>query len=343
MLMQRERVCIKCTKTIAGQSVSCTVCAREFHPGCVKSYLTMKAAGDCCKSQLSSMSIVRDERRAFSPTVLSDTASVVVGAAHSGAQAHFITRDTADGAALDSTNELLRGLIEQVKATDAKISAFIDCQQRTNEELNDKLNCLNRLTDTVAENSQRIAQLELDNANLVREIRDLKSARSTHDAHLSNELIISGLPSTTSVTPAKLSENVLAALNVPHLACHVLGVRMVSRPPSATQGRSKATTASSSMIVTLASSTVCDVIISKKREKGALKQRDICDAGSDRHVYVNVLLPKYTYDLLQRVKRIAAENSYKFVWVKNGHICVRSSDGQPIIRINSDADLAKLV
>ncbi|XP_071581130.1 uncharacterized protein [Temnothorax nylanderi] len=230
-----------------------------------------------------------------------------------------------------------------MEKSDSKLSVFIDSQQRTNKEISDKLSHLNRLTDTVAENSRRIAQLELDNANLVREIHELKSARPAHDAHLCNELIVSGLPSTTSITPVKLSENVLAALNVPHLASHVLGVRMVNRVPAATQGSSKVTAASSSMIVTLASSTVCDAIISKKREKGALKQRDICDAGSDRYVYVNVLLPKCTYDLLQRVKRIARENAYKFVWVKNGHICVRSSDGQPIICIDSDADLAKLV
>lgn len=91
----------------------------------------------------------------------------------------------------------------------------------------------------------------------------------------------------------------LTALDVPNLLCHVLGAKFVKRAPSATQ-----VTVSSSMIIAFTSSAVRDTIISKKHEKGALRQRDVYEAGSDRNVYVNELLPKCTFDLLQQVKRI---------------------------------------
>ncbi|XP_024875950.1 uncharacterized protein LOC112457257 [Temnothorax curvispinosus] len=274
----------------------------------------------------------RDERRTFFSSD-GDAASGVVVASQSIACAQDIRHE--------STDSLLRGLIEQIKSTDAKISAFIDSQQRTNEEISVKLSLLDRLNDTVSQNSQRIIKLEQENANLVREVRDLRSARSTQATQSGSELIVSGLPSTLSATPSEIAKNVFATLDVPNLSCHIVNTRLVKREPSSTVPT--VSSPSSSVIISLASSVVRDAVLSSKRSKGAIRQSDVCGGSSHRNVYVNELLPKSTFNLMQQVKRIAKDKSYKYVWVRDGQIHVRRTDGEPVININSDTDLAKLV
>ena len=98
-----------------------------------------------------------------------------------------------------------------------------------------------------------------------------------------------------------------------------------------------------SIIVTLTSRAARDTVITKKRVRRVLLQRDICGNDSDRGVYVNELLPKNTYELLKITKSIAKEKSYKYVWVRDGHIRVRRSDGEPIVHIDSETDLDRLI
>ncbi|XP_077277687.1 uncharacterized protein LOC143905905 [Temnothorax americanus] len=254
--------------------------------------------------------------------------------------AQLAGHDTVHDIVHDSTNDLLRELIEQMKMSDAKVSAFIDSQQRTNKELSDKLNHLNRLTDSVAQNSQRIAKLEQDSAELTCVIHDLKSAQFFHESHNGNELMVSGLPSALPISPSQLAGNVLTALGVPDLACHVLGPRVVKRSRSESSASS---TSSGSVIVTLASNAVRDAVIIKKRARGILRASEVCGGNSDRIIHVNEFLTKSAYDMLQRAKSIAKEKSYKYVWIRNGRICVRHANGEPVIYVDSDTDLAKIV
>ncbi|XP_024884655.1 uncharacterized protein LOC112462833 [Temnothorax curvispinosus] len=261
----------------------------------------------------------------------------------------------------NTTTDLLLRLIEQLSESNAKLteqlkdesnakfSAFVEEQRRTNSELKDKLDRLNSIAGNVERNSQRIVELERQCGALTDEICNLKSDRAgshsvTH-VPTPNELIISGVPAAMSVTPLKCVRNVFTTLGIPELSCHVLDVRAVARkpPPVGAGNRSLPVSAANSYIVSLVSGAVRDIVISKKRARRALTQRVVCGIDFDRSVYVNELLPKEMHELLQRAKRVAKDKMYRYVWVKGGRIYVRLSDGEPAVLIDSVADLDKLV
>ncbi|XP_036141730.1 uncharacterized protein LOC118645203 [Monomorium pharaonis] len=130
------------------------------------------------------------------------------------------------------TNELLQKLVEQHKVSDAKFSAFIEEQRRTNQELNTKLNQLNVIAGNVERNGQRISSLEQSCAAL--DVGDMRkyqgSSGPASHSQPNNVLIISGVPSAMSITSLALVHNVFTKLGIPELSCHNLYVRsFVSR------------------------------------------------------------------------------------------------------------------
>ena len=83
------------------------------------------------------------------------------------------------------------------------------------------------------------------------------------------------------------------SLGVSDLACHILDVRAAGQPP----------------VVSHASPSH----ISAKRVRRALMLREVSDSDSDRNIYVNELLPKDVYELLKLTRRVAREQSYRYV------------------------------
>ncbi|XP_036142152.1 uncharacterized protein LOC118645382 [Monomorium pharaonis] len=237
--------------------------------------------------------------------------------------------------------------MEQLNASDAKFSVFIEEQRRTNHEINAKLNQLNVIAGNVERNSQRISSLEQSCAALARDVGDMRKHQASSDSASHNQtdnmLIISGVPSAASVTSLTIVRNVFSKLGIPELTCHILDVRAVSRESRrGTPHNSLPASSTVSLFVTLASAAVRDAVILKKRACRVLVQRDVCENDSGRNIYVNELLPKNIYELLTQAKRAAKERSYRYVWVSGGRINVRRSDGEPVIRVDSVADLDKL-
>ncbi|XP_036144965.1 uncharacterized protein LOC118646372 [Monomorium pharaonis] len=232
-------------------------------------------------------------------------------------------------------------------ASDAKFSAFIEEQRRTNQELNAKLNQLNVIAGNVEKNSQRISSLEQNCATLVRDVSDLKGHQESSGlaphSQTDNVLIISGVPSTMSITPLALVRNVFTKLDIPELSCHILEVRAVARESGrvVSHDHPLPISASVSLFVTLASVAVRDIVISKKRVHRVLVQSEVCENNSG-NIYVNELLPKNIYELLKQTKHTAKTRSYRYVWVSGGRVNVRRSDGEPVIRVDSVADLDRL-
>ncbi|XP_077272328.1 uncharacterized protein LOC143902941 [Temnothorax americanus] len=327
-----SRVCDRCKKPIANQSLECERCKKLFHPGCVKPYATYKYADTCCK--------------ALAATLDAPLTPVSEPNAHpfdfaSGVSA---TQVQAQLQGQTETNVLLQKLFNQLKDSDAKLSAFIEDQRCINREINDKLSKLELITDTVAQSVLRIDKLEQESSALAREVRDLKAAQSVPRDENENKLIISGVPNELSITPTELVGNILKVLDIPDLSSHILNVRSMARKRQTVMASDGSSSPGStgSFIVTLSSGAVRDVVIASKRVKRSLKQSEVCSGGSNQNIYVNELLSRTAYDLLQRVKKIAKERSYKYVWTRGSRICVRLSDGALVIFIDSDSDLAKI-
>lgn len=293
-----QRFCTKCSKSIAGRLVTCKLCDRSFHPGCVKSHVITKSAKDCCKSQLLEMSLMPGDGYGVHSGEWREPSSSGAG---SSSQSNV-------GLYAASMEALLQSLVNQVKESDVRVSAFIEDQRRTNRELKDKLDKLNNIANLVAQNGQRINKLEQDNVTIIREIQDLKNNYSNTRIDDMNKLVISGVPAVLSITPLQLTRNVFAALDIPDLFCHILDVKAaVGRSPTVITQTQKTDVATASFIISLVSGAVRDMVISRKRVKRVLKQSEVCENGSDRRVFVNELLPRSIYELLRHTRRVAKE------------------------------------
>ncbi|CAH2083324.1 unnamed protein product [Euphydryas editha] len=76
-------------------------------------------------------------------------------------------------------------------------------------------------------------------------------------------------------------------------------------------------------------------------KKLRLKCTDINISG-DSFIHFNDHLTRANKALLQRVKSLCKEKTYKYVWVKNCTINVRRSDTSPVIHISKVSDLNKI-
>lgn len=254
-----------------------------------------------------------------------------------------------------SQNDMLERILAQLKNSDNKLSAFIAHQQQTNDVINSKLNSLQQLSENVKQHNERLISLEAINAQLVSEVNSLKTQMSKHHTVNTSEIIISGIPVNPSITPADITERVFDALGISHLKNHILTSRTVAKKNNPFAAQSPASTlpqsqsnlqihpTTTSIIATLTSTAVRDLVLSKKRSKRDLKQSDVLGNQSSRNIYVNELLSSEMYNLLRQTKSKAAETAYKFVWSKNGAIFVRKDSGHPQITILSVQDLDKLV
>lgn len=241
-------MCARCKKPIATASVECE-CNKAFHPGCIKSYSVTKYADACCKLLASSLDI--PSTPAGENTVRSNDFSCMTAAA--GFDSLLLPRTQswslsqsklegdcfllgADGCSKSpsqmqaqmSTNDLFFKLTEQINALntklDAKLSAFMQGQQRINSEINDKLMQLNAVANTVNLNCQRIALIEQENTSLRQELNNLRSSRGDRMTDERNELVVSGLPVLADSAPSELIRKLFDALKVSHLSSHILSV-----------------------------------------------------------------------------------------------------------------------
>lgn len=192
--------------------------------------------------------------------------------------------------------------------------------------------------------------LERENAELRRDVDRLRSAM-LHGGGEANEIIVSGLPIPSSlISPVDLIRSIFT-FEASELCSHILNVRVHNNNNNNYNKNSRrdgpgsqlGTKSACSYFVSLSSAAVCRAVIAKKRKKRTLKQKDVCPISSDLLIYINEVLSKETYNLLQSAKIAAKEKSYKYVWCRLGQICMRQSDGQPIILINSESDLTNLI
>lgn len=74
------------------------------------------------------------------------------------------------------------------------------------------------------------------------------------------------------------------------------------------------------------------------RDRWISKRKDL----KGERIFINENLSRQMKKLRWCTKQAAKEKGYQFVWVQNGRILVRQKAGTPIIRVESERDLAKL-
>lgn len=309
MLRNQEPSCHRCTKSIANKSVSCIDCGRCFHPGCVKTYLSFNTASDCCKRNMM-LSLSQTD----GPRISAGVPSVTVAAGVSGPHKSFSGVLEGSSCTLDSlflsVEQLRQQLIDSdIRAearAEARFSSFVEEQRVAMNSIIDKLNCINTIADNVTQLSLRLDSLERENDVLRREVDVLRSS-SSQGGRESCEVIVSGLPVSPSISSLQQIKNVFDAIDASDMACRILDVRVLKRPDSDGSRPNLNASATCSYFVKLSSSSVCKMIIARKRKaKRDLKQNDVCQAGSNRPIYMRSSLKRLIvyYNGLSALRKI---------------------------------------
>lgn len=78
-------------------------------------------------------------------------------------------------------------------------------------------------------------------------------------------------------------------------------------------------------------------------KKNKLTANQYHDSWPASKIYVNNHLTKFRRLLFDKLKTLAKEKNYKYVWVSGMNILVRKEDNAKVFRINDENDLNKLL
>lgn len=345
-------VCPRCTKSIATKFVSCTKCLRKFHPGCSDSYITYRNAKPCCV-----LSFTQSTSNSFT-TLKGSSQSVISASAVSPAmppkQNLSQSRASLNNSSSNKLDIILDKLvkiestIEQQAKTNEEIVAKLEDQDAINKLILSKLELISVINDKVEAHEEQILDLKLNLEHLSQAFATHTTVGQTASQPLAAEIILAGIPSTLTYTEREIASMILTALGVPELATDILDIRVLpkktnTRNAQATIAESQNTTETISFVLKLKSLQVRDHIISKTRGKSRLAVKEVFSNNESGFIYINELLPADIYKLKNATKAKAVLAGFRYVWVKSGRVFARKSDGEPVIQINSEADLSKLV
>lgn len=97
------------------------------------------------------------------------------------------------------------------------------------------------------------------------------------------------------------------------------------------------------LLVTLKDEETRDKIIEIiRKSKPTLKSEEFSPAQPSKIIYINEYLSPYMKKLLYEAKTIKKDKAYSYIWVRNGKIYVKKTEGADPIRLRCLEDLAKL-
>jgi hypothetical protein len=133
--------------------------------------------------------------------------------------------------------------------------------------------------------------------------------------------------------------------------CHSLGVNVVAsdidycyRPKSRYIAGSDQKPPP--IIVRFTRSPVTSSLLNARRSKRHFTLRDIGDIGQgddeSRNVYINESLTPFNRKLYAKARNLKSEKKVKYLWVRDGNIYVRKTDGSDRITIRNEVTLKEL-
>ena len=226
----------------------------------------------------------------------------------------------------------------------AEIRADVSGLSASQKAMYSKIQALEANADNARSDTE---ELRRENASLRSQITDLPNRlASVESGHVSSDVTISGLPLSLTDTPLDMVHKVFGALGIPELDGDILEVRVLAGKTGGAIGERRSTstanTMSGSLLVGLKSPKVRDFIMTKKREHKNLTVKEVFGLDRPGSIFIKEFLPSPVYGLLRRTKAVAVRAGFKYIWTRSGAICVRKTDGSPIISVKTEADFANL-
>jgi hypothetical protein len=213
---------------------------------------------------------------------------------------------------------------------------FNSSYETLHEQLRENGNALKEANEKNERYLKLINDLVQENGALKKRIQELECQADDMEQYSRvNSVEIHGVPYNTNEDVLSVVKDVGKALSFDISdsmvdACHRLG-----------RGNNTSTTSPPGIIVKFVRRMDKDELLRLRRVKGTLSTRHM-GLTMDQPIYIGESLTKKRRMLFNAARKVRREKQYKYLWVRNGKIFLRKSDGEKVISINSDTDLSKL-
>ncbi|CAB0039215.1 unnamed protein product [Trichogramma brassicae] len=295
--------CRHCTRTIATVSLICS-CGLAFHPGCLGRYLATSALTDCCSALLSGTSVsgadIRRGRRA------KDIA---------------LTQLQSRSTSVDARRYIDEGhtAAEHSKTQDT-------CPPSTMSVSNESiLEAILRIEAGVSEVRATCTELR---AGAVAMDAKLDRAIATLETH--NDRI------------SAVEDRQREIMDYLKKMKPCTGIKIVGIPDalsdSSDAGTRKLCVDVLKLIGAEDTTITRDRVLNMKRKAGEILASALLP-GASGVLRIYEMRSSFTHNLLIKTKEVAKARGYAHVWVRDGLVCVRKSDGLEVIEVLTEMDL----
>ncbi|XP_039287801.1 uncharacterized protein LOC120352170 [Nilaparvata lugens] len=302
--------CHTCSKSVrsSNDAVTCCDCNNKFHGNCVGlktgdlKYITDNKKTWRCES------CTREKRRsiAFETSMSSDDISLKqVVQMISEVRADIRRMELDLGKSIDSCHEDVADILHKFEKQEKQLAL-----------------CLEKIDSQALE----INILKKQNHNLQRAVSDLQQYTRSNCLELhnypqeKNEDLIGVVKSVSKALGHELTD-----MQIDN--CHRLPTRDQKKTPP--------------IIIKLTRRIDKEEILRRRRVKRDFSTRHL-NLPSDIPLYVNESLAPERRKVLALAKVAKTEKAYKYLWIRNGKILMRKSDGKPVISLETVDDLDKL-
>lgn len=309
--------CKLCVKTVSSRSskVKCVDCEQVFHGACVQMSKEDIEFIESSKEIWRCDNCRMDRRKSMQ--VQSELSSDVPNI----------------GDVLKLLYEMRHESKEQTRSLEAELGKSLELCHQTIEDLKQTISMHSKSLDKY---KGLFENLCVENKKLQSRILELELKQDETDQYSRlNSIEINGIPEQANENVFDLVKKVGSSLDMDVTedmvdTCHRLGPKQVNeeRPRG--------------IIVKFTRRTVKEEILKKRRIKRNLNTSDIGCSSPAKVIYMNESLTPARRRVFNAVRALKQEKGFTFVWIRNGKILVRPSEGDKVTAVTNMSDLEKL-
>ncbi|XP_026331283.1 uncharacterized protein LOC113238662 [Hyposmocoma kahamanoa] len=239
----------------------------------------------------------------------------------------------------DHTLEMLSE-IKQLRAQVFKQNQEMGLLRQDLSELKEQLSSISQLSEKIQIFEHKITEQAAE-INILR--NSLKTTEVTINAqeqnYLRKEIEIAGIPEVESENPFHLALITAKKLGVD---LQDSDIDFVHRAGPKQKSSGNKNHLPRTIVLRLLRQAKRDELVKAAKSRRNLTSENLVP-GPASQVYVNERLTKNNRLLFRESRKRATQHSFRFCWIRNGHIFVRQAERKPAVQIKSYEDLDKTV
>lgn len=224
----------------------------------------------------------------------------------------------------------------------------------TMEKITDKIAELEVINAKVLDNEKRIKVLENDNKTLKNVVKSMSiRLDNAEQRSFSNKIQINNVPASINKCAKNIFTDIAQKIDLNISMDEIIDVsmskRMIKPQISSDKGNDNEVVGNASVTSKMDNETASIVVhfksINMKKEflrKYRLNRNVFFDSEKQFKIFVNEILSSSRRRLYKTAKLFCKENNFDYVWISNGSIFIRKSEGRKAYRIDASTDFAKI-